>query len=232
MDYSSITGASGLTLENTGHGWKLNIPDNVARLCPVTGGPLGTDQYRLLQIHSHWGSDDSCGSEHTVQGKSFPCEVHLVHWNVTKYENPGEAMECTEDGLAVIGVFVEIGDNSAPLSRICDHLSQIQYKGDTVPFDTSKMDLNQFIPNRENLKFWNYEGSLTTPPFSESVIWIVLEDTITASAEQVRNFLLKKKNQFFWMQDLLTGLKTEISYWEKPKKKTNKQKKIYPIFKF
>lgn len=97
IDYSAITSSSGeLSLENTGHGWKLNIPDAVGELCrkffrgfqlisfspfsfpsAISGGPLGSDKYRLLQVHAHWGKDNTSGSEHTVNGKSFPCEVRL-----------------------------------------------------------------------------------------------------------------------------------------------------------
>ena len=39
------------------------------------GGPLEDDEYELWQFHAHWGSDNSCGSEHTVDGKCFASEV-------------------------------------------------------------------------------------------------------------------------------------------------------------
>jgi len=191
IDYSPITGAPGLTLENTGHGWKLNIPDEVARKCPISGGPLGNDEYRLLQIHSHWGKDSSCGSEHTLNGRAFPCEVHLVHWNATKYADPVEAMECSNDGLAVVGVFVQFCAESEPPNPILDvvikSLPQIPFCEDCVQLDdTAELDLNSLIAHRtEGPKYWSYPGSLTTAPFCESVIWIVMEQPIEAQEEQV-----------------------------------------------
>ncbi|KAI2797462.1 Phospholipase A2 crotoxin acid subunit CA [Blomia tropicalis] len=192
IDYSAITGSAGLTLENTGHGWKLNIPDEIAAQCPITGGPLGSDQYRLLQIHCHWGRDASCGSEHTIDGKSFPCEVHLVHWNSTKYANPSEAMECYADGLSVIGVFINTENSDTDcefMDLIIKMLPNIQFKGQSTSVDDSiELDINSLIPLREAPKFWNYEGSLTTPPFSESVIWIVMEQPIEAKDEQLSKF--------------------------------------------
>lgn len=197
INYSAITGAPGLTLENTGHGWKLNIPDEVARKCPVSGGPLGSDEYRLLQVHSHWGKDSSCGSEHTLDGRSFPCEIHLVHWNATKYADPLEAMECTNDGLAVVGTFVQLSadQSSAPLDVVIKGLGQIPYKGDKVPVGNSvELDLNQLVPGRESPKYFNYLGSLTTPPFCESVIWIVLEQPIDAQEAQIAQFRQMNKN--------------------------------------
>ena len=41
----------------------------------VSGGPLGDAVYKLVQFHMHWGCDDNKGSEHTVDGKSYPAEV-------------------------------------------------------------------------------------------------------------------------------------------------------------
>lgn len=43
----------------------------------LTGGPLGTQKFRLEQFHLHWGSDDTKGSEHTIDGKMYAAEVRL-----------------------------------------------------------------------------------------------------------------------------------------------------------
>lgn len=99
VDYCSIS-ATDLSLENTGHGWKINVPDRIAQgsgktfkvgvellkmltfsICTeITGGPLGEDRYRLLQIHAHWGKNEESGSEHTVDGQRFPAEVRQFSW--------------------------------------------------------------------------------------------------------------------------------------------------------
>ena len=88
----------------------------------------------MWQFHAHWGSCDEKGSEHTVDGKMYPAEVtksynakllkhncapstrdcitfqlHLVHWNRTKYSSPNEAAG-EPDGLAVLGMFLEVTD--------------------------------------------------------------------------------------------------------------------------
>ena len=47
------------------------------KILALGGGPLEDDEYELWQFHAHWGKDDSCGSEHTLDGKSFPCEVNI-----------------------------------------------------------------------------------------------------------------------------------------------------------
>lgn len=62
------------TLKNSGYGWVVNIPkDDALRTCLV-GGPL-EDRYTLEQFHAHWGAECDCGSEHTVDGKSYAAEV-------------------------------------------------------------------------------------------------------------------------------------------------------------
>ena len=69
-------------------------------------------RFNFLQLHWHWGSNSSQGSEHTLNGKEFPIEIHLVHVN-TKYLV--EIGAPTKDILVLPdGVFYEIseGDNA------------------------------------------------------------------------------------------------------------------------
>ena len=73
----------------------------------LSGGPLH-GQYVFNQFHMHWGSGDGWGSEHTLDGRAFPAELHIVHLN----RNYGSAQQALEhkDGLAVVGVFIELGE--------------------------------------------------------------------------------------------------------------------------
>nr|KAF7392443.1 hypothetical protein H0235_017442 [Vespula pensylvanica] len=73
----------------------------------LSGGPLMDDIYKLEQYHCHWGCSDSRGSEHTVDGQAFAGELHLVHWNTSKYKTFAEAAKAS-DGLAVLGVFLKL----------------------------------------------------------------------------------------------------------------------------
>lgn len=61
----------------------------------------------MEQFHCHWGCSDNSGSEHTVDGTSYAGELHLVHWNSTKYNSFAEAAG-HPDGLAVLGVFLQV----------------------------------------------------------------------------------------------------------------------------
>lgn len=78
-------------------------------LSGLTGGPLEDDVYQLAQFHAHWGGENARGSEHTVDGKSFSAELHLVHYN-TKYGDLGNAVD-KPDGLAVLGMFIKVTES-------------------------------------------------------------------------------------------------------------------------
>ena len=64
----------------------------------------------------------------------------------------------------------------------------IPNKGDKVSFtDDEKVDPAKLLPT--SLDFWRYEGSLTTPPLLESVIWTVFKEPIQISQEQVLHYV-------------------------------------------
>jgi len=169
----------GMSLENTGASWKLNFPDNPKLSC-MTGGPLEAE-YRLNQIHAHWGKEKGRGSEHTMNGKMFDGEMHLVHYN-TKYGSFGNAVD-KPDGLAVLGVFLEVGDSEhAELAKITNGLKDIKKKGKMITIN-EKIDPNDLLPECED--YFTYPGSLTTPPLFESVDWLVYEKPIIISQEQM-----------------------------------------------
>merc|ERR1712007_323800 len=72
----------------------------------LTGGAI-PGQFKVWQMHAHWGSCAGHGSEHTVNGKQYDAELHIVHFN-TKYGTPENAAD-KPDGLAVLGIFIEEG---------------------------------------------------------------------------------------------------------------------------
>jgi len=168
------------TLVNTGAGWKVNV---VGAGSVLEGGPL-EGKYKLEQFHCHWGTDNSCGSEHTVDGKSYPAEIHLVHWNCEKYSSFDEAVD-KEDGLVVLGIFFQVGDHNETLSCVTDLLHRVPHKDDIIPMEY-EIDPAKFIP--ENPTYWTYPGSLTTPPCLESVTWIVFKNPIDISEKQLEIF--------------------------------------------
>lgn len=108
------------SLVNPGYSWRVDVNGAGSEL---TGGPLVNDIYQLEQFHCHWGCSDGKGSEHTVDGESYSGELHLVHWNRTKYSSIDEAAG-HPDGLAVLGVFLKVSNTAVNwYIRYLDYIS-------------------------------------------------------------------------------------------------------------
>ncbi|XP_036431940.1 carbonic anhydrase 3 isoform X3 [Colossoma macropomum] len=96
----NLSSSEQLTLSNNGHSVQLSLSPRMY----VSGLP---HRYSAAQLHFHWGSPNVlAGSEHTVNGKQFAAEMHVVHFNSGKYPNISMALD-KSDGLAVLGVFIE-----------------------------------------------------------------------------------------------------------------------------
>jgi carbonic anhydrase len=121
-------------------------------------------RYELKQVHFH------SPSEHTVDGESFAMEIHLVHSN--------------EDGhLAVVGVMIEEGEEDPMLNRIWSFMPE--KVGESTESPLTVFEAGVMPPTRD---YFAYNGSLTTPPCSEGVRWIVLSESLTASVAQIERF--------------------------------------------
>ncbi|XP_053401658.1 carbonic anhydrase 2-like isoform X2 [Mercenaria mercenaria] len=198
---------SKLCLKNNGHSIMCQIKstsdisaytNNSTLLSELTGGPLKGDTYRLEQFHLHWGSDDTKGSEHTIDGKKYAAELHLVHWNASKYKSFGESAD-KSDGLAVLGIMIEVGTENQSFKSITDNIGKVTSSDTEDQIDTS-FDPKSLLPGNTS-KYWTYEGSLTTPPLYESVQWIVFEDSVQYSADQMKTLRSLKDSDGNCMQD-------------------------------
>ena len=168
------------TFTNTGHSVMLSYKFDGSSL---TGGPL-SEKYQIAQFHFHWGKDNDSGSEHTVDGKMYAAEVHLVHVNTEKYKTLEEAV-AQPDGLCVLGAFLKPGKEHAGLKKLTDQFKDIKTKGKSCnpgPFDPSCL-----LPENKT-NYWSYLGSLTTPPCLECVTWVVFQEPIEVSEEQLAAF--------------------------------------------
>ncbi|XP_039320569.1 carbonic anhydrase 13 isoform X2 [Saimiri boliviensis] len=173
--------SSAKIISNSGHSFNVDFDDTEDKSV-LHGGPL-TGSYRLRQFHLHWGSADDHGSEHIVDGVRYAAELHVVHWNSDKYPSFVEAAH-EPDGLAVLGVFLQIGEPNSQLQKIIDILDSIKEKGKQTRF--TNFDPLSLLP--PSWDYWTYPGSLTVPPLLESVTWIVLKQAITISSQQLAKF--------------------------------------------
>ncbi|HHT00747.1 MAG TPA: carbonic anhydrase family protein [Thiomicrospira sp.] len=145
-----------LKVVNNGHTLQVNYP--LGSYIKV-----GNHRYELLQFHFH------TPSEHKKEGFNYPMEVHLVHKD-------------GDGNLAVMGVIFQEGEENEQIQTLLDHLPKSVGKQEIH----KNISLNpvMFIPG--NTEFYKYSGSLTTPPCSEGVYWMVFKHPIEASAEQIQ----------------------------------------------
>nr|XP_050038033.1 carbonic anhydrase 1-like [Dermacentor andersoni] len=168
------------SVSNTGATWQVNVK---ARGPNIRGGPLHHD-YQLDRLHAHWSKNSETGSEHTVDGKYYAGELHLVHYNTELYKSFTEATS-SEHGLAVLAVFLKEGAPNSQLKGVVDCIPYITYKGMKCALQ-QPLDVDSLIPAGSS--YWTYEGSLTTPPWYENVTWIVYKQPIEVSPEQLVAF--------------------------------------------
>lgn len=126
---------------------------------------VGGDRYGLVQFHFH------APSEHTVDGQRFAMEMHLVHRDDT-----GE--------LAVVGVLIRGGDAHEAFAAIQEHMPT--EPDGSQHADGVTVDASHLLP-ADRLSY-RYDGSLTTPPCSEGVRWLLLTDPIALSEAQIAAF--------------------------------------------
>jgi len=156
-------------VKNNGHTWLVSVGHEDENSGMLTGGPLD-DEYQLVQYHAHWGGVNGRGSEHTINGKAYDAELHLVH----KAKN--------SEKLAVLGIFVQVGKKHKEFEKITKCLEKV--KKNQESFTTNEfMHLSSLFP--DNTSFFTYPGSLTTPPLSETVTWIVFKKPIEMSQTQL-----------------------------------------------
>ncbi|MCW9732961.1 carbonic anhydrase family protein [Avibacterium sp. 20-15] len=117
----------------------------------------------LQQFHFH------SPSEHQFQGNHFPVEIHFVHKSAT-----GE--------LAVLAVMVKEGNANPVLEELLHNPLNINEKKVLA----RPLDIIKLLPQSKG--HYRLNGSLTTPPCSEGVNWVVLQQPINASSEQLQLF--------------------------------------------
>lgn len=147
---------------------------------PASGNGIVVDgvRYELEQFHFHHAA------EHTVEGVRLPLEMHFVHR--------------TEGGaLAVVGVLFREGPENRALATFWDPLPAEAGPPRAVP---EPVDVPALLPERRTT--WRYRGSLTTPPCTEGVAWIVLTETLTLSASQIEAFAAIFPNNYRPVQPL------------------------------
>ncbi|XP_043940028.1 carbonic anhydrase 2-like isoform X2 [Protopterus annectens] len=166
------------TVTNNGHSFDVKLKEDY-----TLRGALHPAIFKLKSFHFHFGAPGRLtkGSEHRINKKAYPMEMHIVFYN-SNYKSADEAMQ-HDDGLAVLGVFFEVGAKNYVMQTIIDQLPNIKYKGQSAVFS---MSLDDLLPRRLLSSYYGYKGSLTTPPCTENVAWRVLAQPLKISKKQLK----------------------------------------------
>jgi len=147
-------------LVDTGHSEQVNLP-------PGNSITYAGTKYELQQLHFH------TPSEHTIDGKHAPMEVHFVH-------------KSADGKLAVVGILLKQGTSPSPLAPVLTNLPAAGEK------KSVEVDLPALL--QKSRRHFAYSGSLTTPPCSEDVQWIVMVAEDSVSKPEIAAFQAKYAN--------------------------------------
>jgi carbonic anhydrase len=150
---------SPVSIINNGHTVQVNLKNQNNQIT-VEG-----KTYVLQQFHFH------LPSEHEVDGKHAAMELHLVH-------------KSSDGKLAVLGVLITKGTENTELGKLWSVLPAEESEQETAVQGT--FDINKLLP--ADLHSFRYQGSLTTPPCTEGVQWIVLGNPVQWSEAQIGAF--------------------------------------------
>lgn len=132
----------------------------------AAGSSISVDdiQFDLKQFHFH------APSENHINGKSYTMEAHLVH--------------ADKDGnLVVVALMFKEGVENKVLAKIWPSIPKNAGEKNALP---SPFSVAQLLPS--NRDYYRFNGSLTTPPCTEGVRWLVIKQPVSASKEQVEAF--------------------------------------------
>lgn len=152
--------------ENLGHTIELVFKEGST--CIVNG-----KHYECKQLHFH------TPSEHLVDGMTFPMEMHVV--NVLR-----DSADMSKPSYLVLAVHFKMGAENKFIKEFLDKIPNEEGKKNTLKSGEVNFDdmLTQFSGNALK-SYFTYKGSLTTPPFTESVQWVIMKHIVEASEDQI-----------------------------------------------
>jgi len=152
-------------IENLGH--TIQVDFTKGSVTRVNGRT-----YELKQLHFH------TPSEHLIDGITFPMEMHIVSKLNDSTKKGGSA-------YAVLGIFFKMGHENRFLKEFLNAVPREEGRDTLDPNKVKLEDLFADISGGERLTYFNYQGSLTTPPYTESVNWSIAKKVFEASEEQI-----------------------------------------------
>ena len=126
---------------------------------------VGDKRYELTQFHFHRPSEEF------IHGKPYPMEIHLMH-------------QASDGQVAGVVVLLKAGSANATVQQLWDHMPKTEGKEQEI----AGVEVNPASLLPHDLAYYSYMGSITAPPCTESVAWVVLKTPLTISEEQINAF--------------------------------------------
>ncbi len=156
-------------VENLGHTVQLDFK-------PGTNVKYENNIYEFVQLHFH------TPSEHLIDGVTYPMEMHIVN----KLKSSKHLTDSIQKYL-VIGVLFKMGESNKFVEEFINLIPVHNHEEIEISEDLVHLQdiFNQRVMPKDS-SFYHYDGSLTTPPYTESVNWFVLKQILTASLNEVQ----------------------------------------------
>ncbi len=149
---------SSATVANNGHTIQIDVTGD-------NGIMVRGSRFQLLQLHFHHPSEER------INHRNFAMVAHLVHRDYMSR-------------LAVVAILLEPGPANPVIDKFWTYMPL--GKGDRVAMPAASVELAKLLPKDQ--RYYQFMGSLTTPPCSEEVLWMILKQPVTLSHQQMRLF--------------------------------------------
>uniref|UniRef100_A0A7N6A0L8 protein-tyrosine-phosphatase n=1 Tax=Anabas testudineus TaxID=64144 RepID=A0A7N6A0L8_ANATE len=178
LDKFSTESSNHTTMKNTGKTVAVLLKDDYF----VRGAGL-PGRFKAEKMEFHWGqSNGSAGSEHSINGRRFPVEMQIYLYNSDDFDSLSAAIK-ERRIIAAMAVFFQLGqkDNPAVDPIIQGLKGVVHHEKET---NLRSFILRDLLPSSVD-SYYRYTGSLTTPPCSKVVEWIIFSRPVYLSHSQV-----------------------------------------------